>query len=210
MPNTIPASRFNVLASKESIGKAMNSLEANDIKAYIVETGKEAKEKALSLIPEGSEVMTMTSVTLDSLGISEAINKSGKYNSARSKLNSMNKETQKQEMNKLGSAPIYSIGSVHAISKKGEIIIASNTGSQLPAYAYGSEHVIFVVSTAKIVENLEEGFKRVYEYSLPLESERAKKAYGVEGSSVNKILIINKEAFPGRISVIFVNESLGF
>ena len=210
MPNTIPASRFNVLASKESIGKAMNSLEANDIKAYIVETGKEAKEKALSLIPEGSEVMTMTSVTLDSLGISEAINKSSKYNSARSKLNSMNKETQKQEMNKLGSAPIYSIGSVHAISKKGEIIIASNTGSQLPAYAYGSEHVIFVVSTAKIVENLEEGFKRVYEYSLPLESERAKKAYGVEGSSVNKILIINKEAFPGRISVIFVNESLGF
>ena len=152
----------------------------------------------------------MTSVTLDKIGISKEINESGNYNSVRKKLMTMDRKTQGKEMQKLGAAPEYAIGSVHAVTEDGKILVASNSGSQLPAYVYSSNNVIFVVGTQKIVKNLNDAFKRIYEYTLPLESERAKKAYGVPGSFVSKILIINREINPGRIKLIFVNEVLGF
>lgn len=147
---------------------------------------------------------------INKINITHEINESGKYNSIRNKLMSMNRETQGKEMNKLGAFPEYAVGSVHAVSENGEVMIASNSGSQLPAYVYGSEKVIWVVGTHKIVKNIDEGFERIYEHSLPLESERAKKAYGVPGSNVSKLLIINKELIPDRIYLIFVNEVLGF
>lgn len=101
------------------------------------------------------------------------------------------------------------MGSVHAVTQDGHILIASNSGSQLPAYAYSAAHVIWVVGTQKIVKNIEEGMKRIYEYCLPLEDARAQKAYGV-GSAVNKLLIVNVEKVPGRITIILVKEKLGF
>ena len=199
------------LASKEEIQKTIESLKKNGFFAELAEDGEDAKKKVLDIIPEGSEVMNMTSVTLETLGIAEEIAKSGKYNDVRKKFERMMADKkQKREMKKIGAAPEYAIGSVHAITQNGEILIASGTGSQLPAYAYGSDKVIFVVGTQKIVKNLDEGIRRIYEHSLPLESERAKKAYGVPGSSVNKILIINKEVSPSRIHILFVNRVLGF
>ena len=92
----------------------------------------------------------------------------------------------------------------------GKVLIASNTGSQLPAYAYGASKVIWIVGTQKIVNDLEDGMKRIYEYTLPLESERAQKAYGVAGSAVSKLLIVNQEVTPGRITIIFVPENIGY
>lgn len=192
------------------VQKTIASLKNNGINAELVKGKEEAKKKALSLIPLDAEIMTMTSVTLDETGISKEINESGKYGSVRTKMSTMDRETQKREMKKLGAAPEYVIGSVHAVTENGEVIIASNTGSQLPAHAYGSDKVVLVAGTQKIVKNIEEGMKRIYEHSLPLESERAKKAYGVSGSSVNKILILNKENIDSRIHLILVNEVLGF
>ena len=153
--------------------------------------------------------MTMTSVTLEMIGISKEIEESGRFNSIKKKLLSMDRKTHGREMQKLGAAPEYAIGSVHAVTEDGEILIASNSGSQLPAHSYGSDKVIFVVGAQKIVKNIDEGMKRIYEHSFPLEDERAMKAYGMH-SGVNKILIINKEFQPARIKVIFVKEKIGF
>jgi len=196
--------------SKDVVLKTIESLKQNNINAIFVEDESKVKEEVLKLIPENSEVMQMTSVTLDELGISKEINESGKFNAVKPKLYSMDRTTQARDMARLGSAPEISIGSVHAITEKGEILIASNTGSNLPAYAYGSDKVIFVVGIQKIVTDLDEAMKRVYEYTLPLESERAKKAYGVPGSAVNKLLILNKDNNPERITVMFVNRAIGY
>jgi len=197
------------LAGSESVEKTIAALKQNGIDAFLVENAAEAKQKIIELIPQGAEVMTMTSATLDAEGIAKEINESGKFESVRKKLNSMDRKTQGPEMQKLGAAPDWVVGSVHAVTEDGKILVASATGSQLPAYAYGSQHVVWVVGTQKIVENLDEGFKRVYEYTLPLEDARARKVYGV-GSSVSKILVVNKESAPGRITIIFVEEKLGF
>ena len=202
---------WNKMASKESIQKTISSLKNKaNIDAILVRNEKEALAKVKELIPEGSEVMTMTSVTLESLGINKLIDESGKYLSIRNKLSSMDRKTQSSEMQKLGTAPQYAIGSVHAVTEDGEVIIASNTGSQLPAYVYGSSKVIWIVGTQKIVKNLDEGMKRIYEHSLPLESERIKKVYNIPGSFVSKLLIIKHEIKEGRITLIFVPEVLGY
>lgn len=202
--------KWTKIPGKSTIKKTIDALKANNIESLIVENKKEAKKKVLELIPQGSEVMTMTSVTLDAIGISAEINQSGKYNSIRSKLTSMDRSTQSLEMQKLGSAPEYVIGSVHAVTQDGKILIASNTGSQLSAYVYGSSHVVWVIGAQKIVKDIDEGMRRIYKYILPLESERVKKAYGMPKSAVNKLLVINKEVKQNRIIAIIVKEVLGF
>ncbi len=204
-------SKWNQLADKESVDKAIVALKANNIDAKFVETGEEAKKEVFSMVPDGAEVMTMSSVTLDTLGISSEVQESSKYNSVKNKLNNMDRKSQDSEMQKLGAAPQWAVGSVHAVTEDGHLLIASNTGSQLPAYAAGSQHVIWVIGTQKLVKNTDEGIKRIYEYVLPLESVRLNKQYNMTaGSFVSKLLIINREFTPGRSTVIFVGEKLGF
>lgn len=203
--------KWDQLASQETVNKTIDALKSNGINALFVENKNEAREKVLNLIPKDAEVMDMTSVTLDTIGIPKEINESGNYNSVRNKLNSMDRNTQGLEMQKMGAAPDWAVGSVHAVTEDGHLLIASNTGSQLSSYVYGSANVIWVVGAQKIVKNTDEGIRRIYEYVLPLESQRANRAYNITtGSSVNKLLIVNKEVKSNRITVIFVNEVLGF
>lgn len=193
-----------------TIERTIAALKGNGIHALVVPDGATAKAKIVEMVPAGAEVMDMTSVTLHDTGIASELNDSGRYNSVRKALTAMDPKTQGLEKQKLGAAPEWVVGSVHAVTEDGKVMVASNTGSQLPAYASGSPHVIWVVGAQKIVKNSEEGMKRIYDYVLPLESERAKKAYGVSGSAVNKMLIVNTEVNPGRITLIIVKEKLGF
>ena len=204
--------KYQEIQSNEIIQKTADALTANGMETTIVENGAEAAKKVLELIPEGAEVMDMTSVTIHDIGLDEVLN-SNKYNSVRNNLNSLDRKTDSLKMQKLGAAPEYATGSAHAVTQDGIIMIASNTGSQLPAEAYGASHVVYVIGAQKIVENRDAGFKRIYDYVLPLESVRARKAYGLPetwNSNVSKLLIINKELTPNRIHVILVKEILGF
>lgn len=203
---------FSQAASTERIEKAAAALRANGgFEVYFAANGQEAKERVLSLVPAGAEVFTMTSVTLDTIGLSKEINEPGKFDSVRVKLAALDSEKDKREKRQLGAAPDWAIGSVHAITETGEVIIASNTGSQLPAYVYGAGKVILVVGAQKIVADREAAMERLYEYVLPLEGERANKAYNITtGSHVSKLLIMNREVEPGRITIILANEALGF
>lgn len=202
--------KWDKLADRKTIEKTIATLKANGIDVQVAENRQEAKRRVLEIIPAGSEVMTMTSVTLDTIGLSEEITKAdGKFKPVRDKLYAMDRKTQTQEMNRLGAAPEFVVGSVHAITEDGHVLIASATGSQLPAYAYGAGKVIWVAGSQKIVKNTDEGLKRIYDYVFPLEDERARAAYGM-GSGVNKLLIVNKEVTPGRITLILVKEKLGF
>lgn len=203
--------KFDQLASDDQLDLAVKALKKNGLTIHVVNTGQEAKQKVSDLIPQNTEVLNMSSITLTTLGIDKEIMESGRYHAVKNKLLSMDSKTQQSEMRKLGAAPDYAIGSVHAVTQSGEVLIASLTGSQLPAYAYGAAHVIWVVGTQKLVADQEDGFKRIYDYVLPLESVRANKAYGItNGSSVNKVLIVNNENIKDRITLIFVKEKLGF
>lgn len=200
---------WTTLASEAITTQTIAALKANNIDAILVGSGREAKAKVLEMLPKGAEVYSMQSRTLATLGLDTAIDESGEYDSVRKNLMALDRATQGKEMKKLGSAPDWSVGSVQAVTTTGHVMVASNTGSQLAAYASGASHVIWIVGTQKIVKDRVEGFRRIYEHSLGLESERLQKLFGVP-SEVKKILIIDKEVMPGRSTVIFVPEVLGF
>jgi hypothetical protein len=201
---------YSQTAPVEAINQTINSLATNGITAILVDTKEEAKAKLLEMIPKGTAVMTMSSVSLDQAGIAAAINEGSDYVSLKNQLWSMSRETQGREMQTLGAAPEYVVGSAQAVTQDGSLIFASNTGSQLPAYAYGSDHMYLVIGANKIVPTLDDGMKRLYDYTLPLESERAHKAYGVPSSFVSKLLIMHRETKPERVTVILVKEALGY
>ena len=201
--------KWNQLANQKMIEETITALKSNGMNVQVAENREEAKKKVLELLPEGAEVMTMSSMTLEAMNLVKEVNESGKYDSVRNKLMAMDRETQGAEMRKLGAVHEWVIGSCHAVTQDGNVLIASNSGSQLGSYIYGAANVIWVAGTQKIVKDIPEGIKRIYEYSLPLEDERAKKAYGV-GSAVSKILIFNREGIQGRVNLIFVKEDLGF
>jgi len=196
------------LASEESIKKTVEALKKNGIGAVTVDNGAQAKEKVLAMIPQGAEVMAMSSQTVETLGLTAAINESGNYDSVKTKLSKMDRKTQGGQMQKLGAAPTWAVGSVHAVTEDGQVLVASNTGSQLGVYAYAAQHVIWVVGTQKIVKDLDEGRKRVYEYCLVKESARMQKLYNMP-SNVSKLLQTSRENIPGRITMILVKEKIG-
>jgi len=142
-------------------------------------------------------------------GIADEILNSDRYEPIHPRIWSMDRETQADEIRRLSASPDFMLGSVHAVTETGSLLAASASGSQLGPYAAGAGKVILVVGTQKIVSDLDEGLRRIYDYAFPLEDARAEAAYGVH-SSVNKILIVNREWDAGRTTVVLVDEVLGF
>lgn len=200
---------FARVANNEQIERAAKALEANNINTLIAENGEEAKRLFFELVPDGSEIFLGASVTLETLGIKDEIDKSGRFDALRPKMFAMNRETQAKEIRKLGGTPDYAAGSVHAVTEDGQVLIASNSGSQLGPYASGAGKVIWVVGAQKIVRDLNEGLRRIQEYNYPLEEQHMQQLYGV-GTHINKVLIVNGELRPNRITMIIVKEELGF
>jgi hypothetical protein len=205
----IPNMEFAKLATDEQIKRTANALEANNIHAIIVEDGIEAKRIFFELIPDGAEVFLGASVTLEKLGIRDEVDKSGRFDALRPKMFAMNRATQGREIRKLGGAPDYAAGSVQAVTEDGQVLIASNSGSQLGPYAVGAGKVIWVVGSQKIVKDINAGLRRIQEYCRPREEEHMQQLYKLN-TAVNKILIVSRELRPGRNTMIVVKEELGF
>ncbi len=208
MSTTHAPDRFTTLPDERTLVDTVVALEEHGFSAEIVDDLGAAREAVLARIPEGSSVMTNTSVTLQETGIAKAIDDGGRYESARNTMMALDFATQLQEMKAIAGQPDYALGSVHAITSDGTLVIASASGSQLASYAWGAANVIFVVGAQKLVDGLEEAHERIVEHSLPLEDARAYAAYG-QNSRVGKVLEIHQED-PGRIHVILIKQSVGF
>jgi hypothetical protein len=201
--------RWGTRADDVRVKRTMAALEANGMTVVRASEAAAAKRIVLDLIPDASSVHQGASQTLDVLGITYEIEKSGRYAALRPRIWSMDRETEADEIRRLGAAPDVMLGSVHAVTETGSLLAASMSGSQLGPYVSGAGRVILVVGTQKIVSDLEEGLLRINEYAWRLEDARAQAAYGIR-SAVNKVVVINREITPGRITVVLVDEELGF
>jgi L-lactate utilization protein LutC len=203
---------YNILTSKESITKTMDALKNHNFNSLVVETGAEALAKLKEMIPAGVSVMNGSSTTLNQIGFVEYL-KSGDHGwkNLHKGILEETDPTQQARLRKQSVLSDYYLGSVHAVTETGELVIASASGSQLPHLAYTSPNLILVVGTQKIVPDLMEAMRRVETYVLPLEDARMK-SVGMGGSNLAKILILkNEPVFMKRnITIIFVNEVLGF
>src|SRR6266849_6284073 len=205
---TSTSDRVTALPDEATLAATVVALEEHGFSVEVVEGFEAAREAVLARIPKGSSVMMNASVTLAESGIWGVINNGGPYDSARNKMFALDFATQAQEMKAIGGQPGYALGSVHAITGDGTLVIASASGSQLASYAWGAANVIFVAGAHKLVPTLEAAHQRIYQHSLPLENARAQAAYG-QHSSVGKILEIHQE-LPGRIHIVLIRQQVGF
>jgi hypothetical protein len=208
-PDRSVTRRFSTPASEPSVERTVAALEANGINVVRARDASDAKGIVLGLIPDGAQVDHGASKTLDDTGITEEIEQSGRYDALRPQIWSMDRATQADQIRRLAAAPEVMLGSVQAVTETGSLITASMGGSQLGPYVSGAGRVILVVGTQKIVDDLDEGLRRIAEYAHPLEDARAQAAYGLH-SAINKVLIISREVAPGRVTVVLVDQVLGF
>ncbi len=203
---------FQTLADDITIEKVISGLKDRNIEGIVVNTRSEALEKIKSLIPPGVSVMSGASRTLEEIGYIEYL-KSGQHGWKNLKEDILaEKDPVKQgELRKTSVLSDYYLGSVHALVSDGQMIIASNSGSQLPHLVFTSKNIILVVSSQKITQTFEDGMRRLEEYVYPLENKRMKET-GAAGSAISKILIFRREPpFLKRlVHVIIVKEKLGF
>jgi acyl-CoA hydrolase len=205
---TATPDRFTTLPDEAALNATVVALEEHGFSVEVAGDLDAARQAVLARIPDGSSVMTNTSVTLTETGIADAINEGGRWESARNKMFALDFATQVQQMKAIGGQPDYALGSVHAVTRDGTLVIASASGSQLASYAWGAANVIFVIGAQKLVPTLAAAHERIYQHSLPLEDARAQAAYG-QHSQVGKILEIHTE-LPGRIHVVLIRQPAGF
>lgn len=202
---------YMVVPVEERILHTADAIKARGIHVEIVQTGAEALERLQQLIPSGSKVMTGRSKTLQDIGFEDLlISKTHAWRNLKDDLLAETDAVNQMRLRRESGMAEYYLGSVQAIAETGEIVIASGTGSQLPAYAYSSPNLIWIAGVQKIVPTLEDAIRRIREYSVPME-DVAIKAMGYPGAVLGKMLIIEQEAAMNQrnITLILVNEPVG-
>lgn len=124
-------SPFTQLASDVQLAQIVKALEAHGVRTAIFDTGEEARSSVLHLLPSGAAVYNPPSRTLEQIGLAEEIEHPTRFQSVRTQLHALDRATQRDEMRRLGASPDVLVGSVHAITAQGEILVASAVGSQL-------------------------------------------------------------------------------
>ena len=194
-----------VAAALDEVAEVLRS---HNIGAVVVEDGAAARAFVLGLIPDGAEVHTGKSKTLEDIGLYAELVDSERYDAVRPRMMAMDRATQGREIRKLTAAPDFMLGSVAAITADGTLVAASATGSQLGAYAAGAGHLILVVGSQKIVPDLDAAMRRIREVVFPWENDRVRERLGVD-TALEKILLILGEWRPGRTTVVLVREPVG-
>ncbi|OHA04070.1 MAG: hypothetical protein A3J58_02415 [Candidatus Sungbacteria bacterium RIFCSPHIGHO2_02_FULL_52_23] len=203
---------YETLAGTETVDKTISALAGRGVVAVLANNRTDALEKVKSIIPPGASVMNGSSRTLEEIGFVDYL-KSGAHGwrNLHEEILAEKDSTKQAMLRKQAVLSDYYLGSVHAVTETGQLVVASNSGSQLPHIVFTSPNLIFVVGIQKITPHLDAALARVREYVLPLEDRRMKEA-GYGGSAISKLLIFEREPdFMGRkVQLIFVNEKLGF
>ncbi|MFB8777469.1 LUD domain-containing protein [Streptomyces broussonetiae] len=200
---------FAAPVSGERLERTVAALRAGGFDAELLPDAAAARARVRELIPEGASVFTGASETLRLSGVAEDIEASGRYQAIRPRVLEMDRATQSDRIRRMTAAPDVLVASVAAVTETGSLVIASGSGSQLPASAGGAARAIWVVGAQKVVPDLATALRRVEEHALPLENERALAAYG-QPSAVNRLLVLNAEPRPGRGTVLLLREAVGF
>ncbi|MCX5370262.1 LUD domain-containing protein [Streptomyces sp. NBC_00103] len=206
---TAPAASFADPASAERLERAAAALRANGFAAEILDDAAAARARVRDLVPEGAGVLTGASETLRLSGIDEDLNGGGRYDAVRPRVLAVDRATGADEIRRLVACPDYVVNSVAAVTETGSLVLASGSGSQLPANAGGAAHAVWIVGAQKVVPDLGTALRRVEEHALPLENARAQAVYG-KPSAVNRLLVLNAEPHPGRGTVLLLREAIGY
>jgi len=194
-------------ASEATLEALAERLRARNFEVVILDDGAAAKAEVLARVPEGSQVHTGKSKTLEDIGIFQEFMENEKYDFIRRRTLKMDRKTQLDEMRKAGAAPDIMVNSAHAVTEAGQIVMTSATGSQIGPIAYGAGKLILVIGSQKVVPDLNTALRRIEDYVIPYEEDRLNVAHGV--AKMNRTLILEGDHTPGRTTIILVRQPIG-
>lgn len=203
---------YNTVVNESVISKAIESLSSKNIDAVTVDSKADALSMIKDLVPAGASVMNGSSTTLIEIGFVDYLKSNEhKWNNMHEAIVKETDPAKQAALRQNATHSDYYLGSAQALTENGEILIASNTGSQMPNIVFNSRNVILVIGAQKIVKTLTDGMARLQEHVVPLEDKRSLAAYGAP-TSVNQVLIFQgNNPYMGRsVKVIIVKESLGY
>ena len=198
------------MADDAAVARTIEALKARGMDAMVAETHEEALEKLSSLVPDGSEVFAVTSETLDAIGFTQLVTVGNRYRSVGALIGAAKTPEERSELQRtVGTTPEYVVGSVQAVAETGEVVVASASGSQMGSYTFGAKRVIWVVGTQKIVPTLEDAMARTRGYTFKRHQEWSP-SQGHGPSVMGMITTFEESRRPGRITVLFVKDDLGW
>lgn len=203
---------YTKLATSQIITQTTTQLQAHNFFPILVNNKQEALEQIKQMIPKGASVMNGTSKTLEQIGFIEYLKSENHgWNNLHKIILEETDPIKQSLLRKQSTITDYYLGSAHAVTEDGQILIVSNSGSQLPSIVFNAPNIIFVVGSQKIVPNMTEALKRLEKHIMPLENERIKAIYGVNTLHAKTLILHAENPMMGRkIHVIIVNEPLGF
>jgi len=199
---------FTAPATEAELEALAARLRERNFEAVIVQDGAEAKAEVLKRIPEGASIHSGKSKTLEDMGLFQELMEDERYDFLRRRIFKLDRNTQRDEMRRLGASPDVMLGSVHAVTEAGQLVITSASGSQIGPIASGAGKLILVIGSQKLVPDLDAAFRRIKEHVFPYEDARLREAMGV-GTKITRTLIIEQDFMPGRTTVILVREPIG-
>lgn len=204
---------------EEKAKKAVERLVAHDFKAIYVKTKEEAVQEIRKQITPKQRIGVGGSLTLRELGILEKLDAEGYtiYNHWKPGLS----RERMLEIRKSQMTSDLFLSSVNAVTLNGELVNIDGIGNRVNSTVFGPGKVILVAGYNKIVDDVQEGIKRIKNVAAPLNARRlnidvpcAKLGKCVDCNSPNRIcrVIVIHERKPSLtdIFIILVGEELGF
>ena len=181
----------------------------------------EALQLVLERIPKGASVMNGGSHTLEDIGLLDALREG--YQWLRPAIAATNDREERTRKRRQAVTADWLVGGVNAITLAGEIVNVDGSGNRLAGYAFGAGKVILVAGVNKVVPDLAAALDRIRNTAAVEECRKLGKSTpcAVTGRCDNdacrgperqcgKILIIENEKIAGRITLVLIDEALGF
>ncbi len=201
-----------------TVKKAMENLEKGNIKCHFAKDRQEARNIVMSMINKGDVIGYGGSSTLDECGIRDELRKKG-YNLLDWQKDGTTPEDKKKILEQTMTCDVFLSGS-NAVTMDGKLYNVDGRGNRVSALTFGPKKVIVVAGKNKLVRNLLEARERVDTIAGPLNARRLDRKTGciaagfcVDCDSPERICrhyMVTDRQYPGRMSVIIVNENLGF
>ena len=196
-------------------GKVMKGLESRNMSAYYAKSKEEALAKALELIPEKSSVTMGGAMSVHEIGLVDALK-----NGDDDFIDRDDYEDKREAMLKAYDADFF-LSSVNAMTEDGVLINIDGNANRVSAIAQGPKHVLFIVGMNKVCSDVDGAMKRARNVAAPINAQRfglstpcAKTGACMDCKSPDNIccqfLMTRYSMHKGRISVILVNDDLGF
>ncbi len=195
--------------------KVIKGLKSRNMTGYYVQTKEEALKLALSLIPEGSTVTMGGGMSVNEIGLVDAL-KNGNYNY----IDREAAEDRRAAMLQAYDADFF-LASSNAITDDGVLVNIDGNANRVSAIAYGPKKVLMIVGMNKVCSDVDSAMKRARNVAAPINNQRfnGNNPCTKTGTCANckspdticcQFLVTRYSRHQDRIHVILVNEPLGF